>query len=376
MNIFYFGADYTWGEMQKKGFRRRNTCILKALAENDSVNKIFVVRKVTLQTFVGWLISKRTEYRKVDDICYASFLPNSLLEKTGMLNLNKKINAFILRRIAGVNTENDLLWAYWPQGFLEADDSGLKGKLIFDTDHNIICDPNLEEKDFNPRKNLLILAGIKSTWILSSAVSMIGWYNVNGYTNTYRLRNGIDSGRFMKNYNSKNDNRFTVGYCGTLSTWIDYDLFEIIIQRNPQWRFVIIGSGYLNDTWQILNKYDNVELMGDKIADEVAKIIPGFDAAISLYRKHPALDVDSMKLYEYLAAGVPVVSTRFHEKLSEDFDNLIDVAESSEDFEDKLKSIEQRKPCREGKIIAFLRNSSWNSRINEFLKYISQKKAT
>ena len=92
MNIFYFGADYTWGEMQKKGFRRRNTCILKALAENDSVNKIFVVRKVTLQTFVGWLISKRTEYRKVDDICYASFLPNSLLEKTGMLNLNKKIN--------------------------------------------------------------------------------------------------------------------------------------------------------------------------------------------------------------------------------------------------------------------------------------------
>jgi glycosyltransferase involved in cell wall biosynthesis len=373
MNVFYFGADDSWANLQQIGFRRRNTCILKALAENELVDKLFIVRKVTRKEFLKWLKLKSETNKKINDICYASFLPQGFCKKTGLLNLNKKINAFILKRITGENSEKNLLWAYWPNGFFIADDSGLKGKLIFDTDHNIIDDPNIRSNEIEARKNLLLQAGNKSEFILSSAVSMIKWYHEQGFANTYRLRNGVDASRFIKSRDSKEKKPFTVGYCGILSKWIDYNLFQKIIQRNPQWRFQIIGTPYLNEDWQLLKQYRNVELLGSKSADEVAKIIPGFDAAINLYRKHPALDVDSMKLYEYIAAGVPVVSTRFHSGLEEDFNGLIHEADSIEELEAALKCIEQQKPDREMDIKHFLNHSSWNFRIDNFIKYVDMR---
>ncbi len=140
---------------------------------------------------------------------------------------------------------------------------------------------------------------------------MLDWFRDHGFDKGVLLRNGVESGRFQPASQPAGEKPFTIGYCGTLSRWIDYELFANLARKNPQWKFVIIGKPWLTEDWRVLEGLPNVSLLGEKQADEVARLIPTFDAALNLYRKHPALDVDSMKLYEYIAAGVPVVSTRY-----------------------------------------------------------------
>jgi glycosyltransferase involved in cell wall biosynthesis len=161
---------------------------------------------------------------------------------------------------------------------------------------------------------------------------------------------------------------FTIGYCGTLSRWIDYELFAALARRNPQWRFLIIGKPYLTEDWRVLEGLSNVNLLGEKPAAEVAMLIPTFDAALNLYRKHPALDVDSMKLYEYIAAGVPVVSTRYHDFLGEDFEDILLLGDSLDAIEQLLQDIEKNEGREKASRAAgFLQRSAWQKRVDNFL---------
>ncbi|MES2431367.1 MAG: glycosyltransferase [Bacteroidota bacterium] len=370
MTVFYFGADASWEEIQNTGFTRRNTCILQALSQNNKIEKIFVVQKIARGKFLRSLISNsKKQTGKVHDINYASLFPEKLLQKIGLDFLNKKINSFFIRRRTKSYNSSDLIWCYWPKGYLAAKDSGLKGKIIFDADHNIIDDPNVAEENKIARTKLLIEIGKKATYILSSTFSMINWFQQKGFNNCVRLRNGVFVDRFKTTDTKSSEKKFTIGYCGTLSKWIDYDLFEALIKRNGSWNFIIIGSPYLTNEWEKLQQYPNVEMLGRKTADEVAHLIPTFDVAINLYHFHPALDVDSMKLYEYIAAGVPVVSTPFHEHLSQDFDDLLSIGKNISEIENIIHNIQLNGPNNTSseRRNSFLKTSSWNNRVNTFI---------
>ncbi|MGG9972105.1 glycosyltransferase [Ferruginibacter sp. SUN002] len=373
MTVFYFGADGSWKDVSKNGFIRRNTCILKALVENDKVDKVFVVKKTSRYAFIRSFF-KRSANAKVQDIVFASVLPESIAEKFGLSFINRKINSLLIRIKCKKYDPTDLLWCYWPKGYIDAKCSGLKGKLIFDADHNIIDDPNLPLQHKVEREKLLIEIGEKATYILSSTLSMIHWFNEKGFSNCVRLRNGVSSDRFKTNQIKSKNAAFTVGYCGTLSKWIDYDLFEQLVQRNQTWDFVIIGTPYLTTDWEKLKAYKNVHFLGRKTESEVAEILPTFDVAINLYLHHTALDVDSMKLYEYIAAGVPVVSTPFHNNLKTDFSNLISIGNNIAEIEnliEKSKSLGTNTEYHTTKNF-FLTESSWNKRVNTFIDAIGQ----
>lgn len=365
MNVYYFGADNSWEELLKFGFRRRNTCILKALAESTQTDNVYVLRKATRSEFLKQLLKKKRPEGKVRDIVFASLLPDKWFGKW-----NARLNAFVLHRLCGRERPTDILWAYWPKGYFAALGSGLKGTIVFDADHNIIDDPSISPADRPLREQHLLAIGAGSRYLLSSTRSMLDWFQAHGFDKGVLLRNGVDAARFQPP--SKANEAFTIGYCGTLSRWIDYDLFAALATRNPQWKFLIIGKPWLTEDWKVLEGLSNVQLLGEKKADEVARLLPTFDAALNLYRKHPALDVDSMKLYEYIAAGVPVVSTRYHDFLREDFEDILLLGENLETIEQLLQDLEKgQQGDRAAKTPGFLRRSAWNTRIDEFLNVLS-----
>lgn len=372
MNIYYFGADRSWEELLQFGFRRRNTCILKALVESKYTDKVFVVRKTTRSQFIKRLFKKKDRAGKVQDIVFASLLPEGLLQRMGMGRLNRNVNAFLLRAMCSGAKPGDVLWAYWPKGYFSAMTSGLRGTVVFDADHNIIDDPSISPADRPQRERDLLEIGAGSHYLLSSTRSMLGWFNDRGFDKGVLLRNGVDAGRFQPARRIDYKSSFTIGYCGTLSRWIDYELFAALVQRNPQWSFVIIGKPYLTEDWRVLEGFPNLRLLGEKKAAEVATLIPTFDAALNLYRRHPALDVDSMKLYEYIAAGVPVVSSRFHDFLSQDFgDNLL-LGDDLDTIEQLLRCVEKgESPVTTAKAADFLQSSTWHKRVDEFLTTIN-----
>jgi glycosyltransferase involved in cell wall biosynthesis len=363
MNVYYFGADRSWEDLLKIGFRRRNTCILKALVESEYTYKVYVVRKTTLREFLKQLFKRKDRSGKVQDVVFASLLPE---KRFG--NSNRRLNAFLLHRLWGRAQDTDILWAYWPNGYFTALSSGLRGTIVFDADHNIIDDPSIPSADLRQREKDLLGIGAAAQYILSSTRSMLDWFRARGFANGVLLRNGVDASRFQSPSQTRQKGAFTIGYCGTLSQWIDYELFAALSRKNPQWRFLIIGKPYRTEDWRVLEGLPNVHLLGEKTATEVANLIPTFDAALNLYRRHPALDVDSMKLYEYIAAGVPVVSTRYHDHLGPDFEDILLLGDDLDTIGRLLQDVENGRIAGPGaKTSGFLQRSSWNKRVDEFL---------
>lgn len=361
MNVYYFGADRSWEELQRIGFRRRNTCILKALVESKHTDTVYVVRMTTRKEFWKQLLKRKAGGGKVQDVVFASLLPEKLFGR-----FSRRLNAFLLRRLCEKARPTDILWAYWPKGYFIAESSGLRGTIVFDADHNIIDDPSIAPADRPQRHQDLLRIGAGSRYILSSSRSMLDWFRDRGFDKGVLLRNGVDASRFQPRKASKE--MFTIGYCGTLSRWIDYDLFAALARKNPQWRFLIIGKPYLTEDWRVLEGLPNVSLLGEKKADEVAALIPTFDAALNLYRRHPALDVDSMKLYEYIAAGVPVVSNRYHDHLDRDFEDILLLGDDLDTIGGLLQGLENGEGRRQAeRTTAFLQRSAWNKRVDEFL---------
>lgn len=355
--------------MNNGGFRRRNTYILKALVESRNVTSVFTVKRVPRLNFLSYL-KKRSNTSAIKDIFYFSLLPDRYFKK-----VNQKIAKFLIslqvKNSVWQSKDQIIIWSYWPQGFCDAIYLDLPGRWIFDTDHNIIDDPNLNTKDIPARVALLEYTIKRCDTIISSSRSMLDWYHKNGYFNTVLLMNGVDSERFKTSTSNQlsHISRPIIGYVGTLSSWINYDWFIRLIEENPQWNFVIVGKAYQATAHRKLENYKNVHLLGSKSAKEVPAIIKKFDVAIGLYKKQEGLDVNSMKLYEYLAAKIPVVVNDYHEFLEEDFADLIDVVCNYQDFVSQVQFyITNGYTPNCEKLNSFLEDSSWQNRVDNFIR--------
>src|SRR5690606_30206383 len=96
--------------------------------------------------------------------------------------------------------------------------------------------------------------------------------------------------------------------------------------------FNFIGNNYKTDISETLKKYPSVKLHGILEPMEVDAIIKRSNVCFGLYQKNEALDVNSMKLYDYLAQGIPVVVNEYHPNLGNDFGYLLNIASTYDEF--------------------------------------------
>jgi len=368
MNLLFFGADDTWVKIQKTGFKRRNTWILKTFAEAEYFDNIYIVRFTSRKKILKRLFEKRQD-NKVKDIFIANFFPLKLESKFAKtINHYLFILQFFFQKAQKFNRKNNILWAYWSSGFLDLENLNFNGRCFFDTDHNIIDDINLPKNYKQKQEKILIRAGKKSEKVISSSRSMLNWYTEKGFPNLYRMRNGVCLDRFVGIKQS--GNTIIIGYVGTLSKWIDYSILEKIVRKNTNCEFHIYGKNYKTDTIKILEKYDNVFLKGELSAGDFPKVVKNFNIALNIYQKQKWLDVDSMKIFEYIASDVPVVSTKFHDFLKEDFDNILFVGNNFEELQKHIDTILSNDFFNK-KHISFLKKHTWKKQIDKFMREIT-----
>ncbi len=108
-----------------------------------------------------------------------------------------------------------------------------------------------------------------------------------------------------------------VGYHGALARWFDYELFEQVALKRQDLTFLLIGpdiDGSLRDS--DLLKVQNIHWLGVKSYQELPEYVSHFDAAVIPFKLNEITHSTSpIKLYEYLAAGKPVVMTPMQESV-------------------------------------------------------------
>ena len=103
-----------------------------------------------------------------------------------------------------------------------------------------------------------------------------------------------------------------VVYAGSLEPWFDVDVVAAAARARPQVSWVIIGPARI--PMGTLAGLPNVHLLGPRPYAVLPGYIAHAQAGIIPFRPSEQIDaVNPIKLYEYLAAGIPVVATAWAE---------------------------------------------------------------
>jgi glycosyltransferase involved in cell wall biosynthesis len=105
-----------------------------------------------------------------------------------------------------------------------------------------------------------------------------------------------------------------IGYSGHVSNRLDLPLLREIALARPQWQLIFAGSEWeagCAEDLTALKALPNVHFSGLLPVEEVPPFILSCDVCLIPYRVNDETRaISSLKLYEYLAAGKPVVSAR------------------------------------------------------------------
>lgn len=153
-----------------------------------------------------------------------------------------------------------------------------------------------------------------------------------------------------------------IGYIGAISTWFDFDLLRDAVHTHPDWNFVFVGSTWDSDRHQDLKEQANVYLLGEKPNHEVPAYLAHMDVCLIPFKINQlTISTNPVKVYEYLAAGKPVVSVALPDL--KDFQPWVKFANTPEDFTQAIKeSLESQTVDLVSSRRDFIRDHTWEAR--------------
>jgi len=132
------------------------------------------------------------------------------------------------------------------------------------------------------------------------------------------VANGTDTDRITPAARDGGARPLTVGFVGTLKPWHGtehlLDAISLLLAREPGWRLVVVGDGPERETLarraERLGIAHAVDLVGALPPEQVATRLHGVDVGCAPYAHLADFYFSPLKVYEYLAAGLPVVASR------------------------------------------------------------------
>ena len=148
---------------------------------------------------------------------------------------------------------------------------------------------------------------------------------------------------------------------------LDLDLIAALAEARPEWTFAFIGPVGLGDPGtdiSILTAHENLHLLGARPQARLPEVLRGAAVGLIPYRRSRLTEsIFPMKVYEYLAAGLPVVATGLPALEHVDGVALVhSPQEALAAIEDALaKDSPERRRARSDAV----RGHSWATRIDE-----------
>jgi glycosyltransferase involved in cell wall biosynthesis len=160
------------------------------------------------------------------------------------------------------------------------------------------------------------------------------------------------------------------GFFGMIAHWIDVAFLAEVARLRPGYSFVLIGECQTDVT--SLSTRNNVRLLGRRPYESLPAYCAGFDAAMMLFKVNALTrHVNPIKMLEYLAAGLPVISTRLAE--AQRFPQAITVVDTPERFAEACdRVILPSDGARRERLSLLVREESWDARLSELAALVNQ----
>jgi glycosyltransferase involved in cell wall biosynthesis len=157
-----------------------------------------------------------------------------------------------------------------------------------------------------------------------------------------------------------------IGYFGLMAAdWIDIELLVKVARHFSNGSIVLLGKATMD--MSRVTALPNVHLLGRKSFDSLPAYSKGFDAAILPFPiSEVTLNANPLKVREYLAAGLPVVSTKIPEV------EVIGHAEIADSHDDFIRALEEvlKDPGPKLWRSELMRHESWEGRVDELRQHI------
>jgi glycosyltransferase involved in cell wall biosynthesis len=125
--------------------------------------------------------------------------------------------------------------------------------------------------------------------------------------------------------------RPVAGYVGVIDERLDLDLVAELAAALPDWEVAMVGPVLKLDP-AVLPDAPNISYPGPQAYDELPRVMAGFDVALMPFALNEAThSISPTKNLEYLAAGLPVVSTRIADVVA-DYEGIVDLRDDGPGF--------------------------------------------
>lgn len=154
-----------------------------------------------------------------------------------------------------------------------------------------------------------------------------------------------------------------IGFYGALAPWIDFEMLNKIADKHEEWEFVYLGVDY-NGAAIDLEKKKNVHNLGAKNYESLPKYANSFSCAMIPFKRGEIAKATSpVKLFEYMAAGLPTVCTRdLQECKGYEF---VYMSKDDDEFEEDLaKAIKDHQDFdKRKKLLSQAEENTWAKRV-------------
>jgi len=170
--------------------------------------------------------------------------------------------------------------------------------------------------------------------------------------------------------------RPVAGYVGVLDERLDLDLLAGLAAALPDWTIRLVGPVAKIDTAD-LPAAPNLEYPGQVAYAKLPEVMAGFDVALMPFALNEATrSISPTKTPEYLAAGLPVVSTRVPDVVT-DYGDVVRLADEAEGFAEACRAaLHEDAAVRDHRVRLVQGRQEWDVIAAEMGELLRGKRAT
>lgn len=190
---------------------------------------------------------------------------------------------------------------------------------------------------------------------------------------TVLIRNGADIRNFKQNIKGipadlnriRKKHSSIIGFHGTLQSWLDYQLIRDMALARPQWGIVLLGLEGCAEL-ALCKDVPNIYFVGGRHYQQLPFYVKNFDVGIIPFQvRELTHSSNPIKMYEYLATGVPVVATPIWE--CENLAPVVRIGRNSAEFISQIEAALRAKPNEVAAYVKLAHENSWTERVKKAL---------